>query len=97
MSKIIHSAIWFKLKDTNEYPMIFTGLLHADIYERIFKTGFKLSEISVCEGFMTQDNRFVDRYEAYDIAREEGQIISNNYWKNGGLYSEDLWPDDKPQ
>ena len=43
---------------------------------------------------MTQDNRFVDRYEAYDIiAHEEGQIISDNYWRNGGLYSEDIWPE----
>ena len=32
MSKIIRSAIWFKPKDTNEYPMIFTSLRHADIW-----------------------------------------------------------------
>lgn len=93
MSKIVRSAIW-ALPKGEHYPMIFTGLRHADIYEKIFKAGYKKEDLGIVEGFMTSDNRFVDRHEAFDIAYAENQIVSCDYWKNGGLYSEDLWPDE---
>lgn len=41
------------------------------------------------QGFMTSTGRFVDRFEAMNIAKEVGQIGREH--KNKRLYSEDLW------
>lgn len=49
---------------------------------------------SAVQGFLTSDNRFVDRKEAYKIAFDNDQIIGPNkgYSENSiGLTSEDLY------
>ena len=43
-----------------------------------------------CEGFLTSENRFVNRYDAAQIARRAKQIINPDYL-NDILYTEDLW------
>lgn len=45
------------------------------------------------EGFLTSQGRFVDRSEAYDLAKAAGQIIYRDDVTPtpGALYTEDLW------
>lgn len=46
------------------------------------------------EGFILEDGSFVNREQAYQIAKESGQlkrIISPTNYNGPELYSEDLW------
>lgn len=51
----------------------------------------ELSSIEHNFGFMTSENRFVDRKEAYKIAKEANQIIDIEHKAGFELYSEDLY------
>lgn len=42
------------------------------------------------QGFLTNKNRFVDRKEGYEIARQRGQLSDIRRYRQF-LYSEDLW------
>lgn len=42
------------------------------------------------QGFITESGHFVDRFEAYKIAKENKQILPGQ-GKADRLYSEDLW------
>lgn len=52
--------------------------------------GRKLQDKEV-EGFLTNKNRFVDRYEAFEIANRENQILNINNCRGNRLFSEDLY------
>jgi hypothetical protein len=43
------------------------------------------------QGFLTTHNRFVDRYEAFEIAEREGQILDMSQTRGKRLFSEDLY------
>ncbi len=45
------------------------------------------------QGFLTSSDRFVDRYEAFFIAEEAGQLLLSNVSgkEKQALISEDLW------
>ena len=44
------------------------------------------------EGFLTNTNQFVDRYEAMNMALDWGQVSAEDGYESGQqLYSEDLW------
>ena len=43
------------------------------------------------DGFITNTNRFVDRKEAFKIAKDANQIISIANTRSKNLYSEDLY------
>lgn len=46
------------------------------------------------QGFLTSTGRFVDREEAYEIAKAAGQLegrVKTGNQHDGVLYSEDLW------
>ena len=43
------------------------------------------------QGFLTNDNRFVDRYEAKKIAVTANQLIVPEKDTYAELYSEDVW------
>ena len=71
---------------------VFTGLRHVQcIFLKCAVTGLRDAESGdSIQGFLTNTNRFVDRQEAWNIAKEVNQIIK----VSGGeetLYSEDLW------
>ena len=89
--------------------IILSGYRHADIfknrhdiynlihcqYNRVqpfvdFKTVFFKEEE---QGFLTSTNRFVDRFEAKDIAMKANQIIKHKSYDHYDkrLYSEDLY------
>jgi len=86
-----------KYKPTNiETGLVVEGHRHADIIrtmvnllgKRTCTNGEDCAGKSV-QGFVTNTNRFVDRYEGIKIAREANQIISDTTFKE--LYSEDLY------
>jgi hypothetical protein len=103
MERIYCAAIWYKEMPTAKYmpKNIETGLVveghrHADIIrtmlnllgKRTCSNGENCAGESI-QGFVTNENRFVDRREAMKIARDAHQIISDTTFAE--LYSEDLY------
>lgn len=91
MAKLVAAAIKFYPKDSN-YPQIVCGKRHCDCLEWMFKHRVEYNKQTHIQGFLTEDNQFVDRYEAMDIALEEEQLLDPYIYKPGKpLFSEDLW------
>ena len=93
---IIASAIKFYYQEDKEhkFPQIWTGLRHADIFERMFKMGVEYDKDNHVQGFIDEQNKFYDRYDAMDIAVARNQISWEFYMNNRQLYSEDIWPEE---
>lgn len=92
MSKLVSSAIKFRIKDSN-YDIVMCGLRHCDIFEQMFKLRIDYDKNSAVQGFWTSDDHFVDRRDAVYIARAAGQISDD--FDSVILYSEDVWPERK--
>jgi hypothetical protein len=60
----------------------------AQIYGFPYSKEANLIQQTEIEGFLTTDNRFVDRKEGYQIALDARQIVKKDIPK---LYSEDLY------
>ena len=105
MEKIVASAIKFHPKDS-DFPMIAVGRRHCNCLEWMFKHHVEYDKRTHIQGFMTDRSRFVDRYEAAEIAWRARQVLEesdvyqkmyDDYWDNGELtkayqlFSEDLW------
>ena len=105
MEKIVASAIRFFPKDS-DFPMIAVGHRHCNCLEWMFNHHVEYDKQTHIQGFMTNRNRCVDRYEAAEIAWRARQVLEesdvyqkmyNDYWDNGELtkayqlFSEDLW------
>jgi hypothetical protein len=103
MERIYSAAIWYKDLPTAKYMptnidvgVVVEGHRHADIIrtvlnllgKRTCSNGENCSGESV-QGFTTNMNRFVNRSEAMQIARNANQVISDTTFKE--LYSEDLY------
>lgn len=96
--RILCAAVMFRGK-----PRL--GRRHADCYDTIqdiielSKADTILGERSEIEGFLTSDNRFVDRKEAWKIAEKAGQIRfgygASNKDIDSELISENLYSDDR--
>lgn len=85
---IVASAVRTYLKKPN-YPVIWTGKRHADIFENMTKHGIKYDRNTLEQGFYTDDGTFLNRYDAKEYAIACGQITSSEFAE---LFSEDLWP-----
>ena len=91
MAKLVAAAIKFYPKDS-KYPQIVCGKRHCDCFEWMFKHQVEYDKTTQVQGFLTEDNRFVDRYEAMDIAFEERQLLNlDDYKVAKPLFSEDVW------
>ena len=105
MEKICAAAIKFYPKDSG-WPVIVMGYRHAECLRWMFKHQVSYEKSSHIQGFVTSENRFVDRYEAAQIAWRERQVLEesdvyqkmyDDYFKHGeltkayALFSEDLW------
>jgi hypothetical protein len=89
MPKLIAAAIKFYPKDS-EYPQIVCGKRHCDCLEWMSKHQVEYDKTTHRQGFLTEHNQFVDRYEAMYLA--PGQLINPENYKPGRpLFSEDLW------
>lgn len=98
--RILCAAIWYK-----EYPynsesstvknvegLVMIGRRHHNIISTVHnllgKSSFQMGKH--IQGFLTSKDRFVDRYEALLIAKEQNQILNLDDVR-GQLYSEDLY------
>ena len=91
MPKIVAAAIQYT-PIGSEYPNIVCGKRHCDCFEWMFKHRVNYDKETCVQGFLTNTNQFVDRYDAMDIALDWGQIKrSDEYIEGKPLYSEDLW------
>jgi hypothetical protein len=105
---ILCAAIWYKelpLKK-DDFPVGFcrpincdTGIVfcghrhHNCLYQKVALTGLADHESGKnIQGFLTDDNRFVDRKEALKIALKANQVDSTKLGNSLiGLFSEDLY------
>lgn len=90
MELILFSAIKFYTDKEKSGFVLFTGKRHSDIYEMVFNSYKSIYYLPHEEGFVTSKDRFVDRYEAIEIAKANGQFEGSDVSTNQ-LYSEDLW------
>ena len=100
MPKIVASAIKFKPKGSN-YFQIMCGKRHCEIFEMMYKLGIEYEKVSSVQGFLTDEDQFIDRYDAAHMAFHSGQLSSSTeLWQKmkqtenvyvHALYSEDLW------
>lgn len=74
--KIREAAIKFHFKLFEySYDIIATGKSHGTIIQLMAKLGLKRTDrVNEIQGFITTNDRFVDRYEALKIAEENNQI-----------------------
>lgn len=94
---ILASAIKYYIESTGE-EVVLCGPRHGDIFKQLQGLGFdpKKGYKELEQGFVTHDGRFLDRVEAFNYAKEIGQIsekIILEREKIGqlSLISEDLW------
>jgi hypothetical protein len=105
-SRFDADRIYHQPRNIKENCIVLCGLRHAAIISNFFYlTGIRLSTIKSIQGFVTNDNRFLDRDESLDLMIETGQLLAikgetiENYPKNkqkrlligGVLTSEDLY------
>ena len=104
--KILCAAVWYKdLEMKKDIPtesylpsnlnqgIVFYGYRHGQcIYSKCMITGLRDAESGeYIQGFLTSQNRFVDRKEALQIALSENQIKDLSEIRGDSLYSEDLY------
>ena len=103
--KIVCSAIWYMDLKTPaahgcinvEKGIVIFGLRHGHVIA-LCKTLTGKRTVTFAEdgvgeheqGFLTTENRFVDRQEGWTIAEREGQLIGQS-GAYGTLYSEDIY------
>jgi len=66
--------------------VVYTGHRHCDVIRKMILE-YKLTDTYGIQGFVTNEDKFVDRVEAAKIAFKCGQISN----KKVQLYSEDLY------
>lgn len=88
---IVASAIKFT-PHFRDYPVIICGKRHADCLEEAFDMGYEWDKEELIQGFLTDDNRFLDRYDAKIEARKCRQLVEDND-NFRELFSEDIWPE----
>lgn len=98
MEKVICSAIWYD--DGNIYPhqpkgietgYVACGLRHCGIIGQSLEDR---RQLEVCQGFLTDQNKFVNREDALNIVLNNTQDLRSKRedLKNSkNLYSEDLY------
>ncbi len=73
---------------------VWTGHRHGDCISKIMKDESMewkaVTHDKFIQGFVTDDGQFVDRHEAFKIAKECGQIKAEP-WAEPTLMSEDLY------
>lgn len=96
---ILAAAIKYHIKETN-MDVVLCGCRHGDIFYQLKALGFEprngYEEIE--QGFIDHKNNFLTRREAFEHAKECGQLSSKiiydrEHGEIGGtkLISEDLW------
>lgn len=92
MEKIIKAAILFPtvyISGMMVPQIILTGIRHCDCFEAAHKLGLRYNKDEAVQGFWTDQNRFLNRYDAMDLALATGQLSAPTNLRE--LFSEDLW------
>lgn len=71
--------------------VVLCGRRHHNIIELASISIPRLLTLTSIQGFITSHNRFVDRIEALNIAKQADQIVDTGQIKGSQLYSEDLY------
>lgn len=96
---ILAAAIKFHIEKTNE-DVVLCGCRHGDIFEQLKLLGFEPQKgyKEIEQGFITHKNEFLTRKEAFEHAKQCGQLGAKIVYERehgdiGGtnLISEDLW------
>ena len=101
MPRVISAAIKFKPKDC-DYFQIWCGKRHCNILEMMYNHRIEYERATAVQGFLTDEDQFLDRYDAAIAAFCANQILpeSDLYEKMHSdpellyayqLYSEDVW------
>ena len=101
MAKIVAAAIKFRPK-SSDYFQIMCGKRHCHVFEVMYKLGIDYDKLTHVQGFLTDEDQFIDRYEAAEMAFRSGQLSQDTeLWKKMNedkdsffayqLFSEDLW------
>lgn len=88
VEKLVASAIKFTIRGS-ACVNVMTGLRHPNIFSTMANLGIEYDKPSHVEGFWTNQDRFVDRVEAVDIAIAARQIPAS--FEKPYLTSEDIW------
>ncbi len=89
MPKLVAAAIKFYPKDS-DYPQIVCGKRHCDCLQWMYGHGVEYDRNTQEQGFLTENNQFIDRYSAMYYARE--QLLDPEKYRPGfPLFSEDVW------
>lgn len=93
--EIIASAIKFYIVG-DEYPTIMCGKRHSDILHKMYNMGIQYEKRTSVQGFLTCENKFLNRTEAFLVADIAGQFLpeARIKYKNtqiAELYSEDIF------
>lgn len=88
--KIVAAAVKFRTTNS-EYFNIMTNHRHADVFAQMHDLHIDYDKSSAVQGFLTDTDTFVDRYEAKKIAVQAHQLIVPEEDTYAELYSEDLW------
>ena len=91
MVLLVSSAIKFRLKDSS-YHHIICGRRHSEILDLMRKYHIDYDKETMEQGFMTSEDKFVDRRMAVYVARATGQVSFD--FDKDYLFSEDIWPAD---
>lgn len=87
---LIAAAIEFTNKKT-QCREVWLGKRHNNVFEDMFHSGIEYDRATYIQGFFTNRGRFVNRYEAKDIAVAANQLIVPIEDTFKELYSEDVW------
>lgn len=101
MPKLVAAAIKFKPKGC-DYFQIMCGKRHCNVLEMMYKLHIEYEKLTAVQGFLTEDDQFVDRYDAARMAYYSGQLSPDTeLWQKMAkdedmiyshpLFSEDIW------
>lgn len=101
MSRIMCAAIHFDDGKKHRYQpdniktgFVIAGRRHSDVMYTVvlLNQGKRIDVIDETEGFLTTDNKFLNRFESYEVAKDQKQLICDCSNSTGGrLTSDDLW------
>ena len=90
MEKLEAAAIkFYDLKLNHWFIMI--AKRHADVFHKMYSYNIVYDKKTAIQGFITNYGRFVDRYEAKQIAVAANQLIVPAEETYAELFSEDVW------
>lgn len=96
---ILAAAIKYHITATDK-DVVLCGCRHGDIFVQLNALGFKPKEgyTEIEQGFIDHNGKFLSRKEAYEHAKEIGQLCNKIIYdrEHGGvvgtnMISEDLW------